>query len=58
MRAHDRDIMVAEGAIVRAEADLGRELSRGERRDLLKDNFPWASAHADKIEALVWAEGE
>ena len=44
-----RAAAVAAGIIVRAETELRRELSPGERRDLLKDNTCWPSLIVDSV---------
>jgi len=40
-READGKLNYAADMIARCEADLGRTLSVGERRDLLKDNTDW-----------------
>ena len=43
--------------IIDAEWDLLRTLSAGERRDLIKDNFPWESTECDAIANDISCQG-
>jgi hypothetical protein len=46
----EKDYRSAARLIVACERDLGRQLSRGEQRDLLIDNTDWRS---DKVDTIV-----
>lgn len=41
----EKDVARATELVRAAQRDLDRELSNGERRDLLKDNTDWPSTH-------------
>lgn len=43
VKAANRKLERARALIAKCETDLGRTLSGGERRDLLKDNTTWDS---------------
>ena len=45
----DRGLELAQGIVFEAQKELGRKLSSGERRDLLKDNTSWSSDYVARI---------
>lgn len=54
MTNHAEDAVAKATRIIRAcEAHLERELTTGERRDLLKDNTNWTPATVEAVVAIV-----
>lgn len=56
--AANAELDTARAIIARAESDLRRALSQGERRDLLKDNTAWTSQRCDEIVLALEAPPE
>jgi len=55
MNTTKQDVKHATRLVTNCQRDLRRELSNGERRDLLCDNTEWSS---DYIRAIVGALGD
>lgn len=52
-REPETSLETATRLIVAAQRDIGRTLTGGERRDLLKDNTPWTPATIAAIVAIL-----